>query len=119
MSFHHSAILVGKGLDIVYNIVYNIIRERDTKPLHRTKGFTAMAMNVEEQARQDVRSHKYHNLIPGQKSPQEFNNSMKFWNDIYSDYPEIARTGLNMRLYREAWVAEYQKEYDAYFSNGD
>lgn len=73
---------------------------------------------VQEQARQDVRTYKYHNLIPGQKTPQEFNNSQQFWSDIYADYAPELHTGLKMRLYREAWVAEYQKQYNDYFGLG-
>lgn len=97
------------------------LSEEFRKDFDMTKEEQARRMTIEEvekQARQDVRNHKYHNLIPGQKSPQEFNNSERFWNDIFEDYPDM-NTGLLRRKYREAWVAEYQKEYDAYFNGGD
>jgi len=75
-------------------------------------------MNIEEQAREDVRNYKYHNLVPGQKSPQEFEQTQAFWNYIYSDYAPELNTGLKMRQYKEAWLAEYQKQWDAYFGLG-
>jgi hypothetical protein len=75
-------------------------------------------MDIEEQAQQDVRTFKYHNLIPGQKSPEDFKNTMQFWNDIYADYAPELNTGLKMRQYKEAWLAEYQKQWDAYWRDG-
>ncbi len=70
---------------------------------------------IQEAARQDVRNEKYHNLVPGQKSPKEFEATQRFWNDIYSDYAPELNTGLKMRQYKEAWLAEYTKAYNAYF----
>ena len=76
-------------------------------------------MNIQEQAQQDVRTHKYHNLIPGQKSPLDFKNSTIIWRDIYRDYAVELNTGLKQRQYRAAWLDAYQIEWDAYWKLGD
>ncbi len=72
---------------------------------------------IQAQAKQDAVQHKYHNLIPGQKSPEEFRVSSRFWQDVFEDYPDLDNPGQN--AYKEAWLTAYQQEWDDYWRGGD